>query len=204
MTIERAKKYALLLACKDSDYALKKHSGYLNVFIEPFSGTKETPETCPGWWRATSRPWRTCASTADSPGVEAHMTFTAMICGILRLCFLLQTLNAMQKRVLGICFGHQETKELRGWSIDKMLSFHVADAVHSFSLFFFFFFFFSCRYCVEHLVGRWGRLVEGGTLGPGRWTWRTGWELPSSWGDCKWFPSRFRSSNATKTRYCNW
>ena len=36
------RRFALLMAARDSDYVLKKYSGYLHVFVAAFGGAGET------------------------------------------------------------------------------------------------------------------------------------------------------------------
>lgn len=100
------KRYALLLAAADSDYVKKVYGGYFNVFVAAFGEEGET------WDRYR-------VVEGEFPDMDdLHKYDGFVISGsphdayandywILKLCFLLQTLDAMEKKILGICFGHQ-------------------------------------------------------------------------------------------------
>lgn len=103
------RRYALLLAAKDSEYVTKMYDGYYNVFVQAFGDEGERWDL----FRVVE------GEFPSAEDLEAYDGF--VISGsphdaygddgwILRLCFLVQTLDAMQKRVLGICFGHQVSK----------------------------------------------------------------------------------------------
>lgn len=106
MKIEQEKRYALLLACKDSDYVKKRYNGYFNVFLEAFGDEGESWDL----FRVVE---------GEFPAMEDLHKYEGFVVSgspydaygndlwILRLCLLIQTLDAMRKRVLGICFGHQ-------------------------------------------------------------------------------------------------
>jgi glucosinolate gamma-glutamyl hydrolase len=106
MKEESAKRYALLLAARDSEYVIKMHDGYFNVFVQAFGGEGERWDL----FRVVE---------GDFPKMEELCKYDGFVISgsphdayandfwILRLCFLIQKLHAMQKRVLGICFGHQ-------------------------------------------------------------------------------------------------
>nr|GMD25889.1 gamma-glutamyl peptidase 5-like [Ipomoea batatas] len=107
------KRYALLLATRDSDYVKKVYGGYLNVFIETLGEEGEIWDL----FRVVD---------GDFPAMDdLHIYEGFVISGspydaygnepwILQLCLLLQALFSMQKKVLGICFGHQAYS---GWDI---------------------------------------------------------------------------------------
>lgn len=106
MDLMEEKRYALFLAAKDSDYVLKVYGGYFNVFVAAFGEEGERWDL----FRVVE---------GDFPDFnDLHKYDGFVISGspydaygndnwILKLCFMLQTLDAMQKKVLGICFGHQ-------------------------------------------------------------------------------------------------
>ncbi|XP_066317968.1 gamma-glutamyl peptidase 5-like [Miscanthus floridulus] len=104
------RRYALLLALWDSEYAKEVYGGYYNVFVAAFGdvsgGTDErwdcfrviagefpAPEDL-----ASYDGFVVSGSPHDAHGDEPWRR---------RLCALVQTVHAMRKRVLGICFGHQ-------------------------------------------------------------------------------------------------
>lgn len=100
------RRYALLLAAKDSDYVKKVYDGYFNVFVAAFGEEGESWDL----YRVIEGEFPdmnelrnydgfvVSGSPSDAYGNDSW---------ILKLCLLLQTLYAMQKKVLGICFGHQ-------------------------------------------------------------------------------------------------
>ncbi|XP_057422401.1 gamma-glutamyl peptidase 5-like [Lotus japonicus] len=100
------RRYALLQAAKDSDYVKKVYGGYYNVYVEAFGEVGER-------WDL----FRVCEQEFPDFN-ELHKYDGFVITGssndafgndywILKLCFMLQILDAMEKKVLGICFGHQ-------------------------------------------------------------------------------------------------
>lgn len=100
------RRYALLQAAKDSDYVKKVYGGYYNVYVEAFGEVGER-------WDL----FRVCEEEFPDFN-ELHKYDGFVITGssndafgndywILKLCFMLQSLDAMEKKVLGICFGHQ-------------------------------------------------------------------------------------------------
>lgn len=90
----------------DSDYVKKLYDGYFNVFLQAFREEGENWDL----FRVVE---------GQFPNIEDLDKYDGFVISgspydayahdlwILRLCFLLRTLDAMQKRVLGICFGHQ-------------------------------------------------------------------------------------------------
>ncbi|KAL7097305.1 hypothetical protein ACP275_10G135800 [Erythranthe tilingii] len=118
---EQGIKYALLLAANDSDYVKKVYGGYLNVFVEAFGEQAEKWDL----FRVVE---------GQFPKMdELHNYEGFVISGspndaygnddwILDLCFLLQSLFAMQKKVLGICFGHQVLCRALGGKVGKSSS----------------------------------------------------------------------------------
>ncbi|XP_008789892.2 gamma-glutamyl peptidase 3-like [Phoenix dactylifera] len=112
------KRYALLLATKDSDYVKKIYGGYFPVFVEAFGDEGETWDL----YRAIE---------GEFPDMEELDSYDGFVISgsphdaygndlwILRLCFLIQTLDSMQKRVLGICFGHQVLCRALGGRVGK-------------------------------------------------------------------------------------
>nr|XP_010908501.1 gamma-glutamyl peptidase 3-like [Elaeis guineensis] len=118
MEASSKKQYALLLAAEDSEYVKKIYGGYFNVFMEAFGDEGETWDL----YRVID---------GEFPGMEEIDGYDGFVISgsphdaygndpwILRLCFLLQTLVAMQKRVLGICFGHQVLCRALGGRVGK-------------------------------------------------------------------------------------
>lgn len=104
---EYKRRYALLLAARDSEYVKKAYGGYFNVFVAAFGDEEDD-----SWdmYRVVD------GEFPDMNDVQSYDGF--VVSGspydaygnddwILELCCLLQTLDSMQKKVLGICFGHQ-------------------------------------------------------------------------------------------------
>uniref|UniRef100_A0A0D9VCX9 Glutamine amidotransferase domain-containing protein n=1 Tax=Leersia perrieri TaxID=77586 RepID=A0A0D9VCX9_9ORYZ len=117
-----ARRYAVLLALKDSEYAREVYGGYGNVFVTAFgNGGREKEER-----------WD-CFRVIDGefPAAEELGMYDGFVVSgsphdaygderwILRLCSLIRTLHAMNKRLLGICFGHQVLCRALGGRVGK-------------------------------------------------------------------------------------
>lgn len=151
MTVEEERRFALLQAATDSDYVKKFHGGYLNVFAAALGGQGEK-------WDV----FHVVGGEFPEPS-DLHKYQGFVVSGsphdaysnehwVLQLCFLLQTLFAMQKKVLGVCFGHQVCVMSRASrELLYMINFLVLNV-----------FFFVCRCCVELWGVKWrSRLVVG-------------------------------------------
>lgn len=106
MKVEGERRYALLLAVKDSDYANKVYGGYFNVFVGAFGEEGEKWDL----FRVVEGEFPDMEELDNYHGfVVSGSTYDAYGTDvwILKLCCLLQRLDAMQKKVLGVCFGHQ-------------------------------------------------------------------------------------------------
>ncbi|XP_021750096.1 gamma-glutamyl peptidase 5-like [Chenopodium quinoa] len=100
------KRYALLLAAHDSEYVKKVYGGYFNVFVVAFGEEGETWDL----YRVVEGEFPNMNELEMYDGfVVSGSPFDAYgnEYWILELCILLQTLDSMQKKILGICFGHQ-------------------------------------------------------------------------------------------------
>lgn len=107
----RERRYALLLAAVDSDYVKKVYGGYFNVFVAAFGEEGERWDL----YRVVE---------GEFPDINELQNYDGFVVSgspsdaygndlwIIKLCLLLQSLDAMQKKVLGICFGHQVTNPL--------------------------------------------------------------------------------------------
>ncbi|OAY70006.1 putative glutamine amidotransferase [Ananas comosus] len=102
----REKRFAVLLAARDSDYVKKVHGGYFDVFVAAFGDGGERWDyfrVVDGEFPAFNKldaydGFVLSGSPHDAYGNERWIS---------KLCLLLQTLFALKKRVLGVCFGHQ-------------------------------------------------------------------------------------------------
>lgn len=102
------RRYALLLALWDSDYARAVYGGYHNVFVAAFGAAEEDER-----WDS----FRVIAG--EFPAPEDLASYDGFVVSgsphdahgdepwVRRLCALVRALHAMGKRVLGVCFGHQ-------------------------------------------------------------------------------------------------
>lgn len=118
MKVTEGKRYALLLAARDSDYVKKVYGGYFHVFVAAFGEEGEVWDL----FRVVE------GEFPDFNELDKYDGF--VISGspydaygkdywIIKLCFLLQTLDAMEKKVLGICFGHQVLCRALGGKVGK-------------------------------------------------------------------------------------
>ncbi|KAI5675725.1 hypothetical protein M9H77_06675 [Catharanthus roseus] len=118
MKIEGEKRYGLLLAARDSEYVKKFYGGYFNVFVNALGDEGEKWDL----FRVVE---------GQFPHVDELENYEGFVISgspydaygnedwVLELCFLLQTLFAMQKKVLGICFGHQVLCRALGGKVAK-------------------------------------------------------------------------------------
>ncbi|KAI8570230.1 hypothetical protein RHMOL_Rhmol01G0018000 [Rhododendron molle] len=115
------KRYALLLACKDSEYVKEVYGGYFNLFVETFGEKGERWDL----FRVVEGKFPEKNELEKYDGfVVSGSPFDAYgnDCWILKLCNLLKTLDAMRKKVLGICFGHQVLCRALGGKVGKASS----------------------------------------------------------------------------------
>ncbi|XP_028775454.1 gamma-glutamyl peptidase 3 [Neltuma alba] len=100
------RRMALLQAARDSEYVKKVYGGYLNVYMEAFGEEGQRWDlfrVYDGEFPELGELHKYDGFIITGSGHDAHSNEL----WVLKLCFLLQTLDAMHKKVLGICFGHQ-------------------------------------------------------------------------------------------------
>lgn len=115
------RRYALLLALNDSDYARRAHGGYGNVFVGALRSSAEDTWDCfrvidGEFPAAEDLPLYDGFVVSGSPH-DAHGDGAP--CWVRRLCLLLRTVHAMGKRVLGVCFGHQALCRALGGKVGR-------------------------------------------------------------------------------------
>lgn len=121
MMIEGEKRFALLLAAKDSEYVKKLYGGYFHVFVDALGDEGERWDL----FRVVD---------GEFPEMDELQNYDGFVVSgspydaygddhwIIQLCFLLQTLFAMQKKVLGVCFGHQVLCRALGGKVGRAYS----------------------------------------------------------------------------------
>ncbi|KAG5559588.1 hypothetical protein RHGRI_009206 [Rhododendron griersonianum] len=104
MGIEGEKRYALLLACNDSEYVKEVYGGYFNVFVAAFGEEGERWDL----FRVVE---------GDFPDMDELQNYDGFIVSgspydayandfwILKLCFLLKTLDVMRKKYVKEVYG---------------------------------------------------------------------------------------------------
>jgi GMP synthase-like glutamine amidotransferase len=120
----RSRRYALLLAARDSEYVLKAYGGYFNVFVSAFGCDCDDDAGEEAWdmYRAVDGE---LPAAEDLDGYDGFVISGSPYDAyaderwILRLCLLVQDLVAARKRVLGICFGHQVICRALGGRVGK-------------------------------------------------------------------------------------
>ncbi|XP_058069425.1 gamma-glutamyl peptidase 5-like [Magnolia sinica] len=104
--MEKKKRFAVLLCAEDSDYVKKKYGGYFGVFVSMLGEEGESWDV----YRVSLGEFPEDGEIDGYDGFvvtgschDAHSN-DSWIC---KLVNLLKRLDSMQKKVLGICFGHQ-------------------------------------------------------------------------------------------------
>ncbi|BFG14751.1 hypothetical protein CerSpe_010250 [Prunus speciosa] len=118
MKVEKQARYALLLAARDSEYVKKVYGGYFNVFVAAFGAEGERWDL----YRVVEGEFPDMSELQNYDGfVISGSPYDAYGNDhwIIKLCFLLQSLDAMEKKVLGICFGHQILCRALGGKVGK-------------------------------------------------------------------------------------
>lgn len=107
MGVEGAeKRFALLQAARDSEYVKKMYGGYFNLFVEAFGEEGERWDL----FMVVEGEFPLLTDLQNYDGfVVSGSPYDAYgdDCWIRELCVLLQAIDSLQKKLLGICFGHQ-------------------------------------------------------------------------------------------------
>nr|DAD27524.1 TPA_asm: hypothetical protein HUJ06_028992 [Nelumbo nucifera] len=121
MKIANGKRNALLLALRDSDYVKKVYGGYFNVFVDAFGEEGDQWDSfrvVDGQFPDMQELHKYHGFVITGSPYDAHGNES----WVLRLCILIQTLDAMEKKVLGICFGHQVLCRALGGKVGRAFS----------------------------------------------------------------------------------
>ena len=102
----RTKRFAVLLCAEDSDYVKRKYGGYFGVFVGMLAEDGEIWDVfrvCNGHFPSDDEIGLYDGFVITGSCNDAHGN-DAWIC---KLLILLKKLDSLNKKVLGICFGHQ-------------------------------------------------------------------------------------------------
>ncbi|KAK8471168.1 hypothetical protein PHAVU_003G153000 [Phaseolus vulgaris] len=113
-----SRRYAVLQAAHDSDYVEKVYGGYYNLYVEAFGqeGDKwDLFRVYEGNFPEFNNLHKydgfvITGSPSDAYGNDYW---------ILKLCFMVRIIDAMEKKLLGICFGHQVLCRALGGRVGK-------------------------------------------------------------------------------------
>jgi GMP synthase-like glutamine amidotransferase len=116
--VEQKKRFALFLTTYDSEFVKKAYGGYFNVFVSTFGDEGEQWDL----FRAID------GEFPDEEDLDKYDGF--VISGsphdafgdadwIVKLCSIVQKLDEMKMKILGICFGHQIITRVKGGKIGR-------------------------------------------------------------------------------------
>ncbi|CAJ2648885.1 unnamed protein product [Trifolium pratense] len=113
---ERKKRYAILMCGEDSEYLLKRHGGCYGFFTKMLAEKGET-------WDLYKVVKNEFPKDDDVPFYDGYVITGSCHDAhandpwIHQLLTLVNTLNSLNKKILGICFGHQVVRSTASWDI---------------------------------------------------------------------------------------
>ncbi|XP_076958841.1 gamma-glutamyl peptidase 5-like [Bidens hawaiensis] len=117
----KVKRFAVLLCAEDSEYVKKRYGGYFGVFVRMLAEDGEVWDVfrvCTGQFPTDEQIGLYEGFVITGSCNDAHGN-DAWICNLL---VLLKKLDAMTKKVLGICFGHQILARSLGGKVARATS----------------------------------------------------------------------------------